>query len=83
MTYFVCNLGDFAVESLLKFSLDKSVIIAIREYGVIENGELFLQNFGLDPAVEFKHFSFGDFFVVKNDEIEKSPEDKEIQDIPF
>jgi hypothetical protein len=37
----------------------------------------------LDPSVEFKHFSFGDFFVVKNDEMEKSPEEKEIQDIPF
>jgi hypothetical protein len=57
MTYFVCNLGDFAVESLLKFSLDKSVIIAIREYGVIENGELFLQNFGSANKIngEFRH----------------------------
>ena len=57
MTFFVCNLGDFAVESLLKFSLDKRVIIAIREYGIIENGELFLQNFGIENTIngEFRH----------------------------
>jgi hypothetical protein len=57
MTFFVCNLGDFAVESLLKFSLDKNVIIAIREYGIIENGELFLQNFGNENKIngEFRH----------------------------